>query len=90
MLQKCLSDSEPFIRQTGQMEQSLELLDVNRVPNLQLLPTSGDVRNGPTAAAKIGTATEHMAAAVPKINLSTERKVGEATGEEEEEEENPT
>jgi hypothetical protein len=31
-----------------------------------------------------------MAAAVPKINLSTERKVGEATGEEEEEEENPT
>ena len=31
-----------------------------------------------------------MAAAVPKTNLSTERKVGEATGEKEEEEENPT
>ena len=85
-----MSDSEPFIRRTRQREESLELLDVNRVPNLQLLPTSGDVPNGPTAAAKTGTATEHMAAAVPKINLSTGRKVGEATGEEEEEEENPT
>ena len=51
---------------------------------------SGDVQNRPTAVAKTGTVTEHMAAAVPKINLSTERKVGEATGEEEEEKENPT
>ena len=60
------------------MEQSLELLDVKRVPNLQLLPTSGDVRNGPTAAAKTGTATEHMAAAVVKTKLLAEREVGEA------------
>ena len=60
------------------MEQSLKLLDVNRVPHLQLLPTSGDVRNGPTAAAKTETGTEHMAAVVPKINLPAERKVGEA------------
>ena len=48
------------------MEQSLKLLDVNRVPHLQLLATSGDVRNGPTAAAKTETGTEHMAAVVPK------------------------
>ena len=48
------------------MEQSLKLLDVNRVPNLQLLPTSGDVRNGPTAAAKTETGTEQTAAVVPK------------------------
>ena len=49
--------------------------------NLQLLPTSGEVRNGPTAAAKTETGTEHMAAVVPKINLPAERKVGEAISE---------